>query len=89
MILTYSLCGEIFFINHPCIKYTNKEDEILETLKVIMGRIDDIEEKINDLYDSCDFNNYFKLKNTMPDGYTLIDTTGTSDTCRNTWSIHG
>lgn len=80
MILTYSLCGEIFFINNPYIKYTNKEDEILETLKVIMDRIDDIEEKINNLHDSRDLNDYFKLKNTMPDGYTLIDTTGTSDT---------
>ncbi len=80
MILTYSLCGEIFFINNPYIKYTHKEDEILETLKVIMDRIDDIEEKINDLQDSRDLNDYFKLKNTMPDGYTLIDATGTSDT---------
>lgn len=55
----------------------NKELEILETLEVIMGRLDDIEEKINIILsnaDPYDLKDYLSQNNEWT-GYTMIDST--------------
>ena len=53
----------------------NEENEILEILKAIMDRLDDIEEKINQLHDPYSLNDdYFTMINSkMPEGYTLFN----------------
>lgn len=59
----------------------NKE---LEILKQIMNRLDKIEKKIDHLNDPYNLKNIKLniLPKTMPEGYTLVDTSGESDTSR-------
>ena len=48
------------------------EEKILETLQSILYRINKIEDKLDQLNDPYNLNNYFKAKNNEWEGYTLI-----------------
>lgn len=63
------------------------EEKILETLTIIMERLDDIEEKINNFYyfyDNFKDQNikWDKLPSTMPEGYTLVNLSASETDCK-------